>query len=181
QLLEIGMEQLRFTRDEIRDYLAASGWPLLEDGSLDWLATRTDGWITGIKLAGLALRNPGAADSLLRTYSGSHRAVSDFFAEQVLSVPSPEARNFLPEYAVPGGAEFPAQERGARPLLRRALRPRAGDPPVPAIAGGSGGGGAVSGRPRRRAPVVPLPSAVSGFFAAAPGGGRVRGAGRPAP
>ncbi|MDD3449627.1 MAG: LuxR C-terminal-related transcriptional regulator [Gammaproteobacteria bacterium] len=100
QLLEIGMEQLRFTRDEIRDYLAASGWPLLEDGSLDWLATRTDGWITGIKLAGLALRNPGAADSLLRTYSGSHRAVSDFFAEQVLSVQSPEVQNFLLKSAV---------------------------------------------------------------------------------
>ena len=100
QLLEIGMEELRFTREETRDYLAASGWPTLEAESLDLLATRTDGWITGIKLASLALRNPEAADTLLRTYSGSHQAVSDFFAEQVLSVQSPEVQNFLLKSAV---------------------------------------------------------------------------------
>lgn len=100
QLLEIGMEQLRFTSDEIRAYLAASGWQDLPPAALELLASRTDGWITGIKLAGLALRNGTDSAALMKDYSGSHQAVSDYFAEQVLSTQPPAVQSFLLRSAV---------------------------------------------------------------------------------
>lgn len=100
QLLEIDMDQLRFTADETRAYMAESGWRDLAPDDLGLLETRTDGWITGIKLASLALRSSTDSSALLRDYSGSHQNVSDYFAEQVLSIQSELVQNFLLKTAV---------------------------------------------------------------------------------
>ena len=95
QLQEIGMEDLRFTADETRAYIESAGWGNAGPEAIRLLEQRTDGWITGIKLANLALRHEPARDTLLRDYSGSHHDVSDYFAEQVLSTLSDAVRQFL--------------------------------------------------------------------------------------
>lgn len=95
QLLEIGMDELRFTPTETRDYMAKVGWKNATPEALDLLEERTDGWITGIKLASLALRDPEAADRVLQKFSGSRHDVSDYFAEQVLATLDREVQDFL--------------------------------------------------------------------------------------
>jgi LuxR family maltose regulon positive regulatory protein len=95
ELLEIGMDQLRFTLDETRAYMESVGWENASLEALNLLEERTDGWITGIKLASLALRDPGAVDRVLQQFSGSRHDVSDYFAEQVLATLDGSVKDFL--------------------------------------------------------------------------------------
>jgi LuxR family maltose regulon positive regulatory protein len=95
QLFEVGMDQLRFTPQETRAYMESVGWKNAAPEALDLLEERTDGWITGIKLASLALRDPSAADRVLQKFSGSRHDVSDYFAEQVLSILDEKVKDFL--------------------------------------------------------------------------------------
>lgn len=95
QLLKVGMEELRFTAEETKAYIESAGWRDSGADAVSLLERRTDGWITGIKLASLAYRNEEAGHQSLLNYSGSHYDVSDFFAEQVLSTQGDEVKNFL--------------------------------------------------------------------------------------
>lgn len=95
QLFELGMEELRFTVPETETYLANSGWDEVDEGAVTLLEQRTDGWITGIKLANLASRGKPEQRQSLLDYSGSHYDVSGFFAEQVLSTQRQEVKSFL--------------------------------------------------------------------------------------
>lgn len=95
QLLEIGMNDLRFTADETRAYIENAGWSNADLDAITLLERRTDGWITGIKLASLAYRAGDFSYQSLLNYSGTHHDVSDFFAEQVLSTQEQEVKSFL--------------------------------------------------------------------------------------
>ena len=95
QAFEIGIEQLRFTAGEIRDFMEATGLSSIGESSLALLGERTDGWVTGIKLVSLALRDSSDGNALIQEYSGSQQDVSDYFAEQVLSRQDHEVQDFL--------------------------------------------------------------------------------------
>lgn len=95
QLQEIGMEDLRFTPEETKAYIEDAGWSDADLDAIKLLEKRTDGWITGIKLASLAYRASDFNYQTLLRYSGSHHDVSDFFAEQVLSTQEQEVKSFL--------------------------------------------------------------------------------------
>lgn len=95
QLVELHAEDLRFSDNELRSYIAGAGEVGLADGELDALAERTEGWIAGIKLAVLALRRGAAAGDILASLTGSSRSISDFFAEEVIASQSDEVRDFL--------------------------------------------------------------------------------------
>lgn len=94
QLLEVGMEALRFTDHETRAYMDSVGCRA-EAQAISLLAERADGWITAIKLAGLAMRGELDPTPLLLAFSGSNRDVSDYFAEQVLSTQCEDTQKFL--------------------------------------------------------------------------------------
>jgi ATP/maltotriose-dependent transcriptional regulator MalT len=95
QLLEIGMDELRFTAEETRAYLESVGWNDAAPEALNILEESTDGWITGIKLASLALRDTASAEQVLQQFSGSRHDVSDYFAEQVLATLDDRVKDFL--------------------------------------------------------------------------------------
>lgn len=95
QLLEIGMDALRFTEAETAQYVRSSGWGDKADAAIELLERRTDGWITGIKLASLAFRAQNFDRQVLLNYSGSNLDVSDYFAEQVLATQPTEVKHFL--------------------------------------------------------------------------------------
>jgi ATP/maltotriose-dependent transcriptional regulator MalT len=99
QLTEIRAAELRFTPAEAGELLghAASALP---DGSVAALAARTEGWAAGLALAALSLRGQDDAAAFVAAFTGSHRYVLDYLAEEVLEGQDEQQRTFLLETSV---------------------------------------------------------------------------------
>src|SRR5207237_7886258 len=60
------------------------------------LHARTEGWIVGLRLAAIALRDGGDGAAVLRAFqAGSHRYVEDFLLEEVFALQPPAVQRFL--------------------------------------------------------------------------------------
>lgn len=94
KLLEFRAEDLRFHKDEIKTFFASHKLEL-DDAQLGLLQARTEGWITGLKLAALSLRNHKDKQVFIESFSGSHRFVLDYLLEEVLEQEDAEIRGFL--------------------------------------------------------------------------------------
>ena len=99
QLTEIREAELRFTPAEAAELLqhAASGLP---DASVAALAARTEGWAAGLQLAALSLRGQHDAAAFVAAFTGSHRYILDYLAEEVLERQDEQLRTFLLETSV---------------------------------------------------------------------------------
>jgi LuxR family transcriptional regulator, maltose regulon positive regulatory protein len=99
QLTEIRVAELRFTPAEAGELLeqAASALP---DASVAALAARTEGWAAGLQLAALSLRGHDDAAGFVAAFTGSHRYVLDYLAEDVLEGQDAQLRMFLLETSV---------------------------------------------------------------------------------
>ena len=64
------------------------------------LAARTEGWAAGLQLAGLSLRGQADVAAFVAAFTGSHRYVLDFLAEEVLEQQNRQRRTFLLETSV---------------------------------------------------------------------------------
>jgi len=108
QLTEIREAELRFTPAEAAELLeqAASGLP---ETSVAALAVRTEGWAAGLQLAALSLRGQHDADAaaFVAAFTGSHRYVLDYLAEEVLERQDDQLRTFLLETSVLGRLSGP--------------------------------------------------------------------------
>ena len=49
------------------------------------LAARTEGWITGLRLAALSLQQAGDRHGFIAAFSASHRFVADYLVDEVLA------------------------------------------------------------------------------------------------
>ena len=99
QLAEMRVAELRFTPAEAAELLqhAASALP---DASVAALAARTEGWAAGLQLAALSLRGHDDAAAFVAAFTGSHRYVLDYLAEEVLEGQDEQLRTFLLETSV---------------------------------------------------------------------------------
>jgi LuxR family maltose regulon positive regulatory protein len=105
QLTELRAADLRFTPAEaaalLRQVAAAPGGaqPVapLPDAVAAALAARTEGWAAGLQLAGLSLRGHDDVDGFVAAFTGSHRYVMDYLAEEVLERQPGPLREFLLE------------------------------------------------------------------------------------
>ncbi len=102
QLLELGVEDLKFTAAEARQFIANAAEPGLTEPQLATLLERTEGWITGIRLASLVLRKGVNPQAMLASLTGSRCTVSDFFAEEVLAQLPQDTCDFLLQTSVLG-------------------------------------------------------------------------------
>jgi LuxR family maltose regulon positive regulatory protein len=100
QLAELRADQLRFTAEEAAALLRQAVGPDVPDGAVAALAARTEGWAAGLQLAGLSLRGQADASGFVASFSGSHRYVLDFLAEEVLDGQPEDVRTFLLETSV---------------------------------------------------------------------------------
>jgi LuxR family maltose regulon positive regulatory protein len=64
------------------------------------LAARTEGWAAGLQLAALSLRGHDDTGAFVAAFSGSHRYVLDYLAEEVLEQQDGRLRTFLLETSV---------------------------------------------------------------------------------
>lgn len=102
QVTEIRERDLRFTGEEAAAFLNQTMNLGLSPQSVAALATRTEGWITGLQLAGLALRQPTTglrlpsdADEFVAAFAGDDRFIVDYLMAEVLDRESEPVRRFL--------------------------------------------------------------------------------------
>ncbi len=103
QLAELRAAELRFTVGEAAALLhqvAAGPGAALPDAAVAALAERTEGWAAGLQLAGLSLRGQADVGGFVSAFTGSHRYVLDYLAEEVLEHQSEQVRAFLLETSV---------------------------------------------------------------------------------
>jgi LuxR family maltose regulon positive regulatory protein len=85
QLLEIRQADLRITQKETNQFLNQSMSLDLSQEQVAALESRTEGWIAGLQLAALSLREKEDKDAFLGSFSGSHRFIIDYLADEVFS------------------------------------------------------------------------------------------------
>ena len=108
QLTELRAAELRFTPGEaavlLQQVAAAPGGARpgapLPDAVAAALAARTEGWAAGLQLAGLSLRGRSDVAGFVAAFTGSHRYVLDYLAEEVLEQQNQQLRTFLLETSV---------------------------------------------------------------------------------
>jgi LuxR family transcriptional regulator, maltose regulon positive regulatory protein len=95
QLGELRERDLRFTPEEAGGVLAAAVGTGLPDSAVAALTERTEGWVAGLQLAALSLRDQPDVAGFVASFSGSHRYVLDYLTEEVLDRQPDEVRDFL--------------------------------------------------------------------------------------
>ena len=126
ELAEVRVAELRFRPAEAAELLqhAASALP---DASVAALAARTEGWAAGLQLAALSLRGHDDAAAFVAAFTGSHRYVLDYLAEEVLEGQDKQLRTFLLETSVLDRLSGPLCDavtgrEGSQALLEQAER-----------------------------------------------------------
>ena len=103
QLTELRAAELRFTAGEagaLLQQIAADPGGALPDVAVAALAARTEGWAAGLQLAALSLRGQPDPAGFVAAFTGSHRYVLDYLAEEVLERQGEQVRTFLLETSV---------------------------------------------------------------------------------
>src|SRR6266702_558594 len=100
QLAEVRADDLRFTADEAASLLREAIGADLPGEAVAALEARTEGWVAGLQLAALSLRGQADAAGFVAAFSGSHRYVLDYLAQEVLGHQSEQVRGFLLETSV---------------------------------------------------------------------------------
>ena len=94
ELAELRGPDLRFSLDETRSVLRASGIALSNTG-LDSLQERTEGWPAGLRLAAISLTTHPDPERFVSEFSGSERTVAGYLLAEVLERQPPEVRDLL--------------------------------------------------------------------------------------
>ena len=100
QMAELGAADLAFTREEATAFLRGVMGLDLSDEDVAALEQTTEGWIAGLQFAALSMRDRKDVSGFIESFSGSHRGVLDFLAEEVLERQPAHVREFLLETSI---------------------------------------------------------------------------------
>ena len=85
QLAGLRANDLRFTIDETAEFLAQALEGSMSAGEVAALEARTEGWIAGLQIAALSMQGLDDIPAFIRAFSGSHRHILGYLAEEVLN------------------------------------------------------------------------------------------------
>jgi LuxR family maltose regulon positive regulatory protein len=94
-LTEVRAADLRFTLVEAETFLNQAMQLRLSPGDVSALESRTEGWVVGLHLAGLSIRDREDPSAFIAGLSGSHRFIFDYLTEEVLARQPQEVQDFL--------------------------------------------------------------------------------------
>lgn len=100
QLTELRAADLRFTAEEAAGFLNQAMGLNLSAEDVAALESRTEGWIAGLQMAALSMQGREDTAGFIRAFTGSHRFVLDYLAEEVLNRQPAATRNFLLQTAI---------------------------------------------------------------------------------
>ncbi|TFC12431.1 helix-turn-helix transcriptional regulator [Cryobacterium algoritolerans] len=100
ELTELRAADLRFTPDEAAAFLGPVMGLSLSREDVASLEARTEGWIAGLQLAALSMRDRTDASAFIAAFAGSNRFVIDYLIEEVLERAPLNVREFLYQTAI---------------------------------------------------------------------------------
>ena len=95
QVAEIRQQDLRFGLEEADEFFNQVGHIRLSKTQVQALETRTEGWISGLKLAAISLRMHKDPETFIASFTGSHHFVQDYLIEEVLYQQPDDIQSFL--------------------------------------------------------------------------------------
>ncbi len=97
QMTEIRAADLRFSVEEAGQFFRGPMELNVEAEQIGALQACTEGWVAGMQLAGLSLkdRDRDQVERFLKEFSGGHRHVMDYLANEVFLLQSEPMRDFL--------------------------------------------------------------------------------------
>jgi len=100
ELLEIRAAELRFTEAEASSFFKGALGAGLAEADVRLLSQRTEGWIAGLQLAALAMRQRADRAAFVQSFTGSHRYLLDYIQEEILQRQELWVQRFLLQTAV---------------------------------------------------------------------------------
>ena len=97
---EIRASDLRFTPDEAAAFLGRMLNVVVDETTAALLEIKTEGWATGLRLAGLYLQGQKELKRSLQQLSGNSRHIAEYLFAEVLSRQHPEKVSYLLETSV---------------------------------------------------------------------------------
>ncbi len=94
-LVELRASELSFTATEARELLVDRNGLQLQDGDIEVLLKRTEGWPAALYLAALWLRPVSDQHRAVREFGGGHRYVAEYLSHEVLASLNADERSFL--------------------------------------------------------------------------------------
>ncbi len=94
-LVELSLTDLRFNAQEAADFLTQVMGLELTAGDIATLEKLTEGWIAGLQLAALSMQGMADISGFIRSFTGSHRYVFDYLAQEVLNQQPKNLQRFL--------------------------------------------------------------------------------------
>ena len=95
QLTELRAADLRFTSSEAAEFLNQVMDLHLSTEDIAALEDRTEGWIAGLQLAALSMRDNQDVHRFIQAFAGDNRYIVDYLIEEVLQRQPEEVRSFL--------------------------------------------------------------------------------------
>jgi len=95
ELSEIRVADLRFGADEAAAFLNHSRGLHLSELDVSLLEQRTEGWVTGLQLAAISIREQQDPSAFIASFSGSHQFVMDYLLEELLRHQPDKLQTFL--------------------------------------------------------------------------------------
>ncbi|MCX7170605.1 MAG: hypothetical protein NTY41_10045, partial [Proteobacteria bacterium] len=95
QMLEIGIDALRFSLQETEAFLRSAHGLGLATEDLSRLHACSEGWVAGLQLFALAFHATDDPKAFVQRFSGAFSDVADYLAEQVLAKQTEDIRAFL--------------------------------------------------------------------------------------
>jgi LuxR family transcriptional regulator, maltose regulon positive regulatory protein len=95
QMVELRTADLRFTPEEAAHFLNEVMSLQLDAESVAMLEQRTEGWIAGLQMAALSMRDREDTHEFVKGFSGTNRYILDYLLEEILNRQSPEVQRFL--------------------------------------------------------------------------------------
>jgi len=94
-MLEVRTDDLRFNLEDAGKLLKELKISELSEGDIVVLNERTEGWVVGLKMAALSIREQKDVSGFITAFTGSQRYVMDYLVEEVLQKQTQEVRVFL--------------------------------------------------------------------------------------
>jgi len=101
QLTEIRASDLRFTTEEAAAFLSQGMGLNLSAEEAALLETRTEGWIAGLQIAALSMQGRNDTAGFIQAFSGSHRHILGYLADEVINRQSEDTLQFLLQTSLP--------------------------------------------------------------------------------
>jgi LuxR family maltose regulon positive regulatory protein len=95
QTVELRAADLRFTEPEAAQFLNDIMGLGLDTSSIKVLEECTEGWIAGLQMAALSMRDREDVHGFIEGFSGTNRYILDYLLEEVLAGQPPEIQCFL--------------------------------------------------------------------------------------